>query len=170
MGELWCYISLLLVHPLPTLVSYPWPYLSAYLIGHSFWHSVSCCGPDNTVQESRPHKWGQGVSCGYLIRRWQLLRELLFYHTPMAGPLGSELPLRCSRGLPLVVWRFPLLWFWSVEDRVVPDSISWQSGFLLFVLRHFFLLGMGHGPNMKWVGVPRSFGPTDINNLFYILS
>ena len=35
--------------------------------------------------------------------------------------------------------------------------------------RTFFLLGMGHGPDMKWVGVPKSFGPTDINNLFYIL-
>ena len=107
-GDLWCYISLLFVHHLPTLVSHPCPYLSARPIGYSFWRSVSCCGPDSTVQGSRPHKWGQGVSCGYLIRRWQLLLELLFYHTPMAGSLGSKLPLGCSRGLPLVAWRFPL--------------------------------------------------------------
>ena len=25
----------------------------------------------------------------------------------MAGPLGSKLPLECSRGLPLAAWRFP---------------------------------------------------------------
>ena len=85
---------------------------------------------------------------------------MLFYHTPMAGPLGSELPLGCSKGLPLPMWRFPLPWFWSAEDRVVPGSISWQSGFPLFILEHFFLLGIGHGPDMKWAGVPKSFGPT----------
>ena len=78
----------------------------------------------------------------------------------MAGPLGSELPLGCSRGLPLAAWRFPLTWFWSAEDRVVFSSISWQSEFPLFVLGHFFLLGVGLGLNMRWAGVPRSFGPT----------
>ena len=35
-GDLSYYISLLLVHPLPTLVSHPCPYLSARPIGHSF--------------------------------------------------------------------------------------------------------------------------------------
>ena len=160
MGELWCYISLLLVHPLPTLVSHPCLYLSARPIGHSFWRSVSCCGPNSTVQGSRPHKWGQGVSCGYLIRRWQLLSELLFYYAPMAGPLGSELPLGCSRGLPLEAWHFPLPWFWFAEDRVVLGSISGQSGFPLFILGHFFLLDVGLGLDMKWVGFPKSFGPT----------
>ena len=160
MGDLWYYISLPLVHPLPTLVSHPCPYLSAHPIDHSFLRSVSCCGPDSTVQGSRPHKWGQGVSCRYLIRSWQLLLELLFYNAPMAGPLDSELPLGCLRGLPLAAWRFPLPWFWSAEDRVVLNSISWQSGFPLFVLGHFFLHGMGLGLDMKWVGVLRSFGPT----------
>ena len=159
-GDLSYYISLPLVHPLPTLVSHPCSYLSARLIDHSFWRSVSYCGPDSTVQRSRPHKWGQGVNCGYLIQRWQLLPELLFYHALMAGPLSLELPLGCSKGLPLVAWRFPLPWFWSVEDRVVLGSISWQSGFPLFLLEHFFLLGVGLGLNMKWAGVPKSFGPT----------
>ena len=121
---------------------------------------MSCCDSDSAVQGPRPHKWGQGVSCGYLIWRWQLLLELLFYHAPMAGPQGSKLPLECSRGLPLVAWRFPLPWFWSVEDGVILGSISWQSRFPLFVLKHFFLLGMGLGLDMKWAGVPRSFGPT----------
>ena len=118
------------------------------------WPRLHCPG-------SRPHKWGQGVSCGYLIRRWQLLLELLFYHAPMTGLLGSKLPSGCSRGLPLATWRFPFPWFWSAEDRIVLGSISWQSGFPLFVLEHFFLLGMGLGLDIKWAGVPRSFGPTN---------
>ena len=147
-------------HLRPTLVSHPCPYLKARPISHSFWRLVSCCDPDSTVQGSGPHKWGQDVSCGYLIRRWQPLLELLFYHAPMASPLRSELPLGCSRRLPLVAWRFPLPWFWSVEDRVVLGSISWQSGFSLFVLGHFFLLGMGLGLDMKWARVVKSFGPT----------
>ena len=46
----------LVSHPPPTLISHPCPYLSARPIGHSFWHSMSCCGPHRTVQESRPHK------------------------------------------------------------------------------------------------------------------
>ena len=155
------YISF--VHHPPTLVSYLCPYLSARPIGHSFWHSVSCYGPQHTVQGSRPYKWNQGVSCEYLIQKWQLLLELLFYHTPMVGPLGSELPLECSRGLPLATWRFPLLWFWFAEDRVVLGSISWQFGFPLFVVGHFFLLGMGLGPNMKWAGLCQILQP-HINN------
>ena len=115
----------LLVHPPLTLVSHPCLYLSTRSIGHSFWGSVSCCGSDRTVQGSCPHKWGQDVSCEYLIWRWQLFLELLFYHTPMTGPLSSELPLGCSRGLPLATWRSPLPWFWSAEDMVILGSISW---------------------------------------------
>ena len=122
LGDLWCYISFLLVHPPPTLISHPYPYLSARPIGHSFWRSESCCGSERTFQGSCPHKWGKGVSCGYLIWKWQLLLGLLFYHAPMAGPLGSELPLGCLRALPLATWRFPLPWFWFAEDSVVLSS------------------------------------------------
>ena len=78
----------------------------------------------------------------------------------MASPLGSELPLGCLRGLPLATWRFPIPWFWSAEDKVVLGSISWQSRFPLFILGHFFLLGMGLELNMKWAEIPRSFAPT----------
>ena len=151
---------LFLIHPPPILVSHPCSYLSARPIGYSFWGSMSCCGPHYIVQGSRPHKWGQGVSCVYLIRRWQLLLKLLFYHALMADTLGSKLPLGCSRGLLLATWHFPLPWFWSTEDRVVLGSISWQSGFPLFVLGHFFFHGMGLGLDMKWAGVPKPFGPT----------
>ena len=94
------------------------------------------------------------------MRRWQPLLELLFYYAPRAGPLGSKSPLGSLRGLPLAMWHLPLLWFWSTADKVVLGSISWQSGFPLFVLGHFFLLGMGIGIDMKWAGVPRFFGPT----------
>ena len=86
LGDLCCYISLSSVHPPSTLVSHPCPYSSVRPIGHSFWRSVSCCGPIRTIQGSHPHQWGKGVSYGYLIRRWQLLLGLLFYHAPMASP------------------------------------------------------------------------------------
>ena len=159
LGDLYCYISFSFVHPPPTLVSHPCPYLSARPIGHSFWCSVSCCGPHHTVQGSRPHKWSQGVSCGYSIRRWQLLLGLLFYHAPMADPLGLESPLGSLRGLPLAMWCLPFLWFWSTEDRVILGSIFWQSGFPSFVLWHFFLLGVGLGLDMEWAEISKSFWP-----------
>ena len=73
LGDLCCYISLSSVHHPLTLISYPCPYSSSRPIGHSFWRSVSCCSPHRTVQGSHLHQWGQGVSCGYLIRNGQLL-------------------------------------------------------------------------------------------------
>ena len=159
LGDLCYYISFFSVHPPPTLVSHPYPYLSARFIGYSFWRSVSYCGPHRIVQGSHPHQWGQGVSCGYLIQRWQLLMGLLFYHAPTADPLGLESHLRSSRGLPWETWHLPLLWFWSTEDRVVLSSIFWQSGYPSFVLRHFFLLSVGLGLDMGWAEVSRSLWP-----------
>ena len=69
LGDLCRYISLSSVHPLPTLVSHPCSCSSARPIDHSFWLYISCCGPHRTVQESHPHQWSQGGSCGYLICR-----------------------------------------------------------------------------------------------------
>ena len=129
-------------------------------ISHSLWRSVSCCDLDNTVQGSRPHKWGQDVSYGYLMRRWQPLLELLLHHAPMAGPLRLGFPLGRSRRLPLVAWCFPLLWSRFTEDKVVLGSISWQFWLSLFVLGRFFLLDMGHGLDTKWDRVAKSLGPT----------
>ena len=85
LGDLCCYIPLSFLHPPPTFVSHLCPYSSARPIGHSFWYSVSCYGPYRTVQGSHPHQWDQGVRFEYLIRRWQLLLELLFYYAPMAS-------------------------------------------------------------------------------------
>ena len=151
--SLMLYISSSSVHPPPTFVSHPCPYLSTRPIGYSFWRSVSCCGPHRTIQGSHPHQWGQGVNCGYLILTWQLFLGFLFYHAPTADPLGLESHLGSSRGLPRATWHLPLLWSWSAEDKVVLGSIFWQSGFPLFVLVHFFLLGVGLGLDMKWAGL-----------------
>ena len=85
LGDLCCYIFLSSVHHPPTLVSHQCLSSNARPIGHSFWRSVGCCGSHRTVQESHPHQWGQGVNCGYLIRRWQLLLGLLLCHAPMAS-------------------------------------------------------------------------------------
>ena len=69
LGGLCCYLFLSSVHHPPTLVSHQCLSSNARPIGHSFWRSVGCCGSHRTVQESHPHQWGQGVNCGYLIRR-----------------------------------------------------------------------------------------------------
>ena len=45
LGSLSCYLFLSSVHPPPTLVSHPCLSSSARPFSHSFWHSVSCCGP-----------------------------------------------------------------------------------------------------------------------------
>ena len=149
LGEISYLIYFPSVHPSPTLVSHPCPHLSARPISHSFWRSVSCCDLDSTVKASRPHKWGQDISCGYLMRRWQPFLGLLLHHAPMASPLCLGFPLGRSRRLPLVACRFPFSWSQFAEDRIVLDNISWQSGLSMLILRHFFLLGMGHGLDMK---------------------
>ena len=55
LGDLCCYIFLSSVHPPSTLVSHPCLSSSARPIGHSFWCSVSCCGPHRPIQGSYPH-------------------------------------------------------------------------------------------------------------------
>ena len=131
-------------------------------MSHSFWCSVSCGDPDNTVQESCPHKWDQDVSCMYLMRRWQLVLELLFHYSPMAVSLHLCFPLGRSGRLPLVACRFLLSWSRSVENRIVLVNVSWQFGPSSFVLGHFFLFDVGLGLNMKRAGVTKFFGPTAI--------
>ena len=92
--------------------------------------------------------------------RWRPFLGLLLRHAPTASPRRLGFPLGLSRRLPLVAWHLPLSWSWSAEDKVVLGSISWRSGLFLFILWHFFFLGMGHGLDMKWAGVANSFGPT----------
>ena len=45
LGGLCCYLFVSSVHPPPTLVSHPCLSSSARPLSHSFWRSVSCCGP-----------------------------------------------------------------------------------------------------------------------------
>ena len=152
-------------HPSPTLVSHPCLYLSARPISHSFWRSVSCGDPDSTIRGLCPHKWGQDVSCGYLIRRWQLILELLLHYTPMADSLHLCFPLGHSVRLPLVVCHFLFSWSRFVENWIVLGNVSYQFGPSSFVLGHFSLLGVGLGLDMKWAGVAKFFGPTISINL-----
>ena len=122
LGGLCCYIFLSSVHLPPTLISHPYLSSSACPIRHSFWCSVSCCGLHRPVQESHPHQWGQGVSCVYLIRRWQLFLGLPPHHSSVASPYGLESLLQSSSGCPWATWCFSLPWFWPAEDRVVLGS------------------------------------------------
>ena len=55
-----CYLFLSSVHPPPTLVSHPCLSSSALPLSHSFWRSVSCCGPHRPVQGSHLYQRGSG--------------------------------------------------------------------------------------------------------------
>ena len=47
-----------------------------------------------------------------------------------------------------------------VEDTIVLGDVSGPFRPSLFVLGHFFLLGMGLGLSMRWAGVVKFFDPT----------
>ena len=94
------------------------------------------------------------------MRRWQLILELSLHYTLMTVSLHLCFPLGRSERLPLVACYFILSWSRFAENRIVLGNVSWQFGPSLFVLRHFFLLGVGLGLDMKWAGVAKFFGPT----------
>ena len=121
---------------------------------------MSCGDLDNTIHESCPHKWGQDVSCGYLMQKWQLILELLFHYSRMTVSLHLCFPLGRSRRLPLVACHFLLPWSRFTENRIVLSNVSWQFGPSLFILEHFFLLGVDLELDIKWAGVTKFFGPT----------
>ena len=50
--------------------------------------------------------------------------------------------------------------FWNFEDRIVLGNISKPFGLSPYILKHFSLLNAGLGPNTKWAGVAKFFGPT----------
>ena len=58
-----------------------------------------------------------------------------------------------------------LLGFGLVEDTIVLDDVSGPFGPSLFVLGHFFLLGVGLGLSMRWAGVVKFFDPIRTCNL-----
>ena len=111
-------------HPGPTLVSHPFLYLSAHPISHSFWRSASCGDPNSTVQGSCTHKWGQDISYEYLMRRWQLILELLFHYSLIAVSLHLCFPLGHSGRLPFRACRFLLSWSRFTVNRIVLGNVS----------------------------------------------
>ena len=118
---------------------------------------MSCDDPDSTVQESHPHECDQNVSCGHLMRRWQLSPRIA--PPPCSHGWPTVLVLFClgrPGRLSLRVCRFILPWLRFVKDRIVLGNVSWQFGPSSFVLGHFFLLDMGLGLHMKWAGLPNS--------------
>ena len=50
--------------------------------------------------------------------------------------------------------------FQLAEDRIVLGDVSWQLGLSLLILKCFFLLSVGLGLCMKWVGAAELFDPT----------
>ena len=65
--------------------------------------------------------------------------------------------------------RSSLLGSRLAENRVVLGDVSWQFGLSLFVLGHFFLLGVGPGLSIKWAGVAKFFDPTMYNVLLLLI-
>ena len=51
---------------------------------------------------------------------------------------------------------------WNAENRIVLGNSSRLFGLSLFVLGHFFLLGVGLELSIKWAGVVKFFGPTGL--------
>ena len=46
------------------------------------------------------------------------------------------------------------------KDRIVLGDVSGPLGLSLFVIGHYFLLGVGLGLSMRWTGVVKFFDPT----------
>ena len=56
--------------------------------------------------------------------------------------------------------RYSLLGSELAEDMIVLGNVSGPFGPSLFILDHFFLLGVGLGLSMRWAGVVKFFDPT----------
>ena len=86
------------VHPPPTLVSHPCLSSSACPLSHSFWRSVSCCGPHRPIQGSHPHQRGLGCQlCVYNMEVTAFPRGCLPTYSPMAiFPYNQPIWLRIS--------------------------------------------------------------------------
>ena len=77
--------------------------------------------------------------------------------------------LKCPERLSLKACRLSFLWSRLAEDKIVLGDISWQFGLSLFILRRFFLLGMGLGLCMKWAKAAEFFDlTTPVTYLFFL--
>ena len=81
---------------------------------------------------------------------------MLLWLAHCVSPFCLGRPVRLS----LRACRSSFSRFRLAEGRIVLGNVSWQFGPSLFVLEHFFLLGVGLGLDMKWAGVAKFFGPT----------
>ena len=79
---------------------------------------------------------------------------------PWLAHYVSPFFLGCPGRLSLKICCPSFLWSQLAEDRIVLGNVSWQFGPSSFVFRHFFLLGVGLGLDMKWAGFAKFFGPT----------
>ena len=152
-------IYFFLNHPSPTLVSHPCLYLSACPINHSIWHSVSCGELGSIVQRSCPHKWGQDISCGYLMQRWQFILELPLHYTPMTVSLHLYFPLGRSRRLPLVACRFLLRDLGLLRTRL--SSATAPGSLDLLCLSSNISSSSAWASSLIWngTGLPNSLAP-----------
>ena len=138
---------ILLLH-LSVIHAYPQVHVSSAILSGALWAAVA------PIALSKGHihiKGGQGVSCVYLIRRWQLFLGLPIW-------LGISFVIRKWMSSGDVAFFF-LPWFWPAEDRVVLSSTFWQFGFPSFVPEHFFLLSVGLRLKMEWTETSRTFWP-----------
>ena len=78
----------------------------------------------------------------------------------MADPQYLSFFLGCSTSMPLVAYHSSSPQSRLAEDMIVLDDAAWQFGLSLFILGHFFFLGVGFGLSIKWVGVAKLFDPT----------
>ena len=151
-------VSVVIYSPLPFIFflhlsvihTSPQVHVPSAILSSALWAVVA------PIALSRGHihiKGGQGVSCAYLIRRWQLFLGLPPTYSPMASPYGLESLWWSSSGCPRAMWQLFLPWFWPAEDRVVLASIFWQFGFPSF--RPRALLPPQRGP-WVWDGMGRN--------------
>ena len=56
-----------------------------------------------------------------------------------------------------------LLGYGLAEDKIVLGNVSGPFGPSLFVLGHFFLLGVSLGLSMRWARVVKFFDPLRVN-------
>ena len=146
---------ILLLH-LSVIHTYPQVYVPSAILSGALWAAVA------PIALSRGHihiKGGQGVSCVYLIRRWQLFLGLPPHHSPMASPYGLEPLLRSSSGCPRVTWRFFFPMILACRGRHSGNLDSLHSSLGTFSSSAWAL-------GLRWNG-PKPLGPSGPTDTIY---
>ena len=133
---------------------------------HWFWPSI--CWSCRLLLKCLSHPSPSSTCCELQQIRWYcswVISSLMWPDCQLQAFNAKVTPSFCLGrlgGLSLRVCRFLLSWPWFAEDRIVLDNVSQQLGPSLFILEHFFFLGVGLGVDMRWTGVAKSFGPIGI--------